>query len=132
MKNVLFKGKSILTKEWIYGSLIFNDKNRPYIVENFNSDTKEYNTISVYPETVCQYTGLLDKRGYPIFENDIVQTNRGVPHKIFWNESESKFEMTNAWAMSMSTIQMGEVITNAIDTPDWDIKCERGNIFATN
>ena len=70
-REILFRGKSIETGEWIYGSLIGNDVIVGKIVE-FEEDyfcTESWN--KVYPETVGQFTGVDDVNGKMIFEGDV-------------------------------------------------------------
>ena len=80
----LFRAKRIDDGELIEGFLIF-EKDRAFIAhrvcEVMNSYSKageEYgfgNFIEVDPSTICQCTGLKDKNGLLIWENDIISIN---------------------------------------------------------
>lgn len=74
IENIKFKAKRLDGKGWVEGSLIRSTtgiKERAYIVDNFSS-MSDYSVIGVDPSTVCQFTGLTDKNGTPIYEGDIV------------------------------------------------------------
>lgn len=126
MREILFRGKSLRTGEWIQGYL-FRCWERAYIawgMVNDNADMKE-----VDPETVCQYTGLTDKNGRKIFEGDIVSApftgyagktreRKGIVEfvngafSVNWNDSE---EYGKNFAGYVNDI---EVIGNIFDNPE--------------
>lgn len=68
MREILFKAKTI-SGNWVNG-LLANKDDKWYISNKAGSPF----AYEVRPETLCQFTGLCDKNGNKIWENDILKT----------------------------------------------------------
>lgn len=85
----LFKAKRIDNGEWVQ-SYLYGILEKRYILWGMTNDIP--NMIEVDPTTICQCTGLKDKNGKLIWENDIVNClAEECCGYIGWNESEAGF-----------------------------------------
>lgn len=136
MREILFKAKQIDNGEWIEGSLIDLDIDSGYcyIVQPYKKAsilpiifliTDRMKLVD--PETLCQFTGLCDKNGKRIWENDVVcLVCDGKEHiyQIVWDNSELDFKATKGeenygthyeYLLCCEEI---EVIGNIFDNPE--------------
>lgn len=142
----LSKAKRIDNGEWVIGNLIQScdatDGWETIIIpiKNSNMFTKHIghgygnlgfeNWYRVNPSTICQCTGLKDKNGKLIWENDIVgfwdtystengQAEADCVGKVVWDDETISFQVTNRLsAESWEVLDECSVIGNVIDNPE--------------
>ena len=89
VENIKFRAKRLDDKGWAIGDLLHSYENGVIIVSIEGSGT-----FSVDPSTVCMFTGLKDKNGTPIYEDDIViykDNNAERRGTITWDSKAASF-----------------------------------------
>lgn len=118
----LSRGKRIDNNEWEYGLPSYDEDGEIEEIEVWSED--DINFYSVDPSTVCQCTGIKDKNGKLIFENDIVETQYGKA-VVVWDKSEWRIKWNDDliwrkdlhyWANDNSW--RIEVVGNKFDNPE--------------
>ena len=93
MREILFKAKRVNNGEWVEGYLFFIE-DMPHIIcdgkeicmNRKNADLYATELYAVDKNTICQYTGLTDKNGNKIWENDVVLDETMKTAKVVYGE----------------------------------------------
>ena len=123
----LFRAKRIDNGEWIVGDLSHHKTGKVF-VKPLNGSA--ISTCEVDKDTICQCTGLKDKNGKLIWENDVVgfcdaySTENGYSEadcigKVVWDDETISFQVTNRLsAESYEVLDECSVIGNIFDNPE--------------
>ena len=151
MRTIKFKAKNRVC-EWVKGDLLqyldgtvyIGDNKGPWTDDGFHNS--DYNRVEIVdPDTVCQFTGLLDKNGKEIYEGDVLRSDTypfsctgdnqydNYYGAIGWSEEEALFYIVAiknpkssvrgisdglSDSISQKMMQDFEVIGNVYD-PEW-------------
>ena len=133
----LYRAKRTDNGEWVYGSVIYID-DCAYII--CDAEIEDYDTVSadlyatewqrVDPSTICQCTGLNDKNGKLIWENDICDRKEPYPEIVTYTNGDwtldysyasGKERRSNYCNLGFYTIERNNsvyVIGNIFDNPE--------------
>lgn len=139
MREILFKAKRIDNGEWVEGYYSphpnpFSGFLKDFIFAPYYDEEEECgydNGYQIDVNTLCQYTGLTDKNGNKIWENDVVRCNynnygeKGIyVGKVIFREDTCTFVVTDGKSTDYEWWgEEKEVIGNIFDNTELIRSC---------
>ena len=131
----LYRGRSVDNGAWVEGNRIDDGVTGQVFIHAVGNSVNEsdkvgeegrlqFVALEVDPSTICQCTGLKDKNGKPIWENDIAQYRDCVVdnYVIAWESGKACFEYQQYGCSIMNFEELigmeVEVIGNIFDNPE--------------
>lgn len=121
-KEILYKAKRVDNGEWVFGLPIYKNYIRVFTEHEFEDEDGKKLKYSITkdcqvdPITMCEFTGLIDKNGNNIFENDII-TVYNSNYSINFEDGgftigKSKIPLSLCFATEENYVVIGNIFDN--------------------
>ena len=106
MRTIKFRGFNAKNNQWLYGSHIIN-RGKNFVAPDEFADDKTWEDYEVEPETIGQFTGLVDSDGVDIYDGDVlrVEEYRNELFGLFGQKEAEMFSLEEAKGKLMKTYE---------------------------
>lgn len=135
MREILFKAKRVDNGKWVEGNYVekydlLGKRHLILYVDNY----VRWKCVEIDPKTLCQFTGLCDKNGKKIWENDIIKYHFGenyapikygcyqncfdsqktehVGFYVDWSDGKCLRKDLGYWVNMVDTMPVGNIFNN--------------------
>lgn len=124
MKRIIkFRGRDLKTGEFVFGDLETRPKEDFMVIHQYHEDGSYKSQVKVDPDTVGQFTGLLDKNGREIYEGDLFSLDGLMTMVVYEPENGYyclRMSDNEHWMLPLDrrVTEYYEVISNIYDHPE--------------
>ena len=129
MREILFKAKRVDNAEWVEGYYVkkYDLLGKRHLILYVDNHVR-WECVEIDPETLCQFTGLCDKNGKKIWENDILMAHLDESYPedatyetVEWNVAgwvTHETDSTDKQYLDKFDLEHYEVVGNIFDNPE--------------
>ena len=133
-REIKFRAKRKDNNKWAFGDLVKDNAGGAWIETNLQTWRENCDDVDAFGsrlyvdiDTVCQFTGLTDKKGREIYEGDVLRINNGAVICLFvvtWNAEVGSWCLRFKEESKEGTRPLGRWLCDR----DYDIELT-GNIY---